>query len=99
MNDLQLNEFVDQTKQDYVNTINLIKKEQTKDKKEVNPNAYDEIKRILSLKDDNSFKILNIPEDSTDPEVRSKFKLLSRLVFPDKNTHEDAGYVFDSKNL
>ncbi len=97
MNDLKLNEFVNQSKQDYINTINNIKKEQINNIKEENINAYDEIKRILSIKQDDPFKLLNISEDSTDTEVRAKYKLLLRIVFPDKNSHDDASKAFQSK--
>ncbi|KAI5167517.1 hypothetical protein NEIRO03_2309 [Nematocida sp. AWRm78] len=53
----------------------------------------DEIKRILKHKED-SYKVLNVSEESSKEEIRKSYKKLAVKIHPDRNSHPNASEAF-----
>ena len=43
----------------------------------------------------NPYDVLELGAEASEVEIKRKFRLLSMLVHPDKNKHEQAGHVFN----
>ena len=43
----------------------------------------------------NPYDVLELGAEASEVEIKKKFKMLSILVHPDKNKHEQAGHVFN----